>query len=436
LKLLFLGIFILFFACKQETVEKVSEVPSPEVQLAEIQHRIDSLERFISRQPILKEAVVEPNFGLFQTLQKVGLDLKQALKIINTLADTVELKTLKAGQVFWVGFDQRDTSKAVLFRYAETPATLHFLIADNMGEWIYKIVENPVSIRYAMYDGVLQEGSNLYNTLRDIGIPQAMVGVVAGVLECRINFRTDARVGDRFKILLQETRFQDSVWISGRVLYASFDGYRIKRSEAFWYQEEDPKSSFNAHYTEDGEALVHSGLRYPLDRLHITSGFGYRVHPITGGRAFHSGVDYRGSVGTPVYAVADGVVTLSSYDDASGNFIAIKHSDNYQSYYLHLSQRGVGRGNKVKARQIIGKVGNTGRSNGSHLHFGFKQPNGTWMNPLLKKMIATPKLTGEKFAALTEQVKKIRKILEQTEAAESNSIGDDATLATVKWVDV
>jgi len=421
------------FSCKKDIDGK--KQLDPEAQLAEIQSRIDSLENFIAEQPILKAAVVQPNFGLFQTLQGVGLDLKQTLKIINTLADTVELGSLKVGQVFWVGFDPIDTSKAVMFRYAENPATLHFLMMNSTEEWAYKLVEKSKNVRYAMYEGILQEGGNLYNTLRDIGIPQNMVGIVAGVLECKVSFRTDARVGDRFKILLKETRFQDSIWINGKVLYAGYDGLRVKHSEAFLYEEADPKSSFNAHYTEDGEALVHSGLRYPLDRLHITSGFGYRIHPTLGSRMFHSGIDYRGAIGTPVYAVAEGVVVKSSYSDESGNFIAVKHSDNSQSWYLHLSQRGVGVGQRVKGRQIIGKVGNTGRSNGPHLHFAIKQPNGSWMNPSLKKMIATPKLEGAKLAALKEQVKSIKEILTKTEVAESKSI-NDSTEATVKWIEI
>lgn len=430
----FLLFMFLLFSCKQEEAIEKQPKLSPEAQLAKIQHRIDSLENFIAKQPILKPARVEANYGLFQTLQSVGLDLKQSLKIINTLADTVELGTLRVGQTFWVGFDQQDTSKATLFRYAENPATLHFLMMDSADEWAYKIIEQPVNVRYAMYDGVLKEGGNLYNTLRDIGIPQNMVGVVAGVLECRVSFRTDARVGDKFKILLKETRFQDTMWIGGQVLYASYEGARVKRSEAFLYLEADPKSSFNAHYTEDGEALIHSGLRYPLDRLHVTSGFGNRIHPITGKKAFHNGVDYRGAVGTAVYAVAEGVVVQSSYDAISGNFIAIKHADNSQSYYLHLHQRGVKNGQRVKVRQVIGKVGNTGRSSGPHLHFGIKQPNGSWMDPRSKRMIATPKLEGAKLAALKEQIKIIRSALEKTEAAEPKSIGDTIQ-ATVKWVE-
>jgi len=427
--IIFIALF--FSSCKQE--EKKTEKLDPEAQLAEIQRRIDSLENYISNSPILKPAIVESNFGLFQTLQKIGLDNKQSLKIGNTLADTVEIGTLRVGQVFWVGFDQKDTSKAVLFRYAENPATFHFLIMDSTGEWKYKIVEKPVTVRYAMYEGVIKEGSNLNNALKEIGVPQNMVGTVSEAFRCKVSERTDQHSGDKFKVMLREKRFQDSIWIEGRVLYIYYDGYRVKHFEAFWYQETDPKSSFNAHYTEDGEALISSGLRYPMDRLHITSRYGYRIHPITGQRAFHNGVDYRGAVGTPVYAVAEGVVVQSTYDDISGNFISIKHSDNSQSLYLHLSQRGVSSGQRVRSRQVIGKVGNTGRSSGPHLHFAIKQPNGQYMNPLDKKMIATPKLEGAKLASLMEQIKTIREALGKTESAEPKSIGDSLQ-ATVKYI--
>jgi murein DD-endopeptidase MepM/ murein hydrolase activator NlpD len=101
---------------------------------------------------------------------------------------------------------------------------------------------------------------------------------------------------------------------------------------------------------------------------------------------------------------------------------------------LHLSQRGVGNGQRVKGRQVIGRVGNTGRSSGPHLHFAIKQPNGSWMNPLLKKMIATPKLEGAKLMTLKEQIKTIRDILDKTEAAEPRGISDSLQ-ATVKWIE-
>jgi murein DD-endopeptidase MepM/ murein hydrolase activator NlpD len=133
--------------------------------------------------------------------------------------------------------------------------------------------------------------------------------------------------------------------------------------------------------------------------------------------------------------VADGTVLQSSYSDENGNFIAIKHSDNSQSWYLHLSHKNAFNRQHVKGRQLIGKVGNTGKSSGPHLHFAIRQPNGSWMNPLMKRMIATPKLDGARLLALANQVKDIRKILAETEAAEPKSIGDSLQ-ATIKWIEL
>jgi murein DD-endopeptidase MepM/ murein hydrolase activator NlpD len=263
----------------------------------------------------------------------------------------------------------------------------------------------------------------LNGTLFKVGIPGRMVGIVSGVLQCKVAFPL-ARAGDKFRILLEETFYQDSIWIDGRVVYAEFDGRIVGHHEAFRYEDPDPKSSFNAHYTEKGEALVFDGLRYPLDRLHVTSPFGSRIHPITGQRKMHAGIDYGSPTGTPVYAVAEGVVTVSGFDPFSGNKIAIRHRDRSESWYMHLSVRGVKVGSKVAARQCIGRVGSTGRSTGPHLHLGFKNEKGKWINPASKTMIAAPKLEGQRLARLKEQVAEIRKQIEATLAAPAVKAND------------
>lgn len=233
-----------------------------------------------------------------------------------------------------------------------------------------------------------------------------------------------ARPGDKFRILLEEEFYQDSIWINGKVVYAEFDGRVVGHHEAFKYEDPDPKSTFNAHYTESGDALIFDGLRYPLDRLHITSPFGTRIHPITGQRKTHHGIDYGSPSGTPIYAVAEGVVTVSGYDEYSGNKVAIRHRDNSESWYMHMSARGVGVGARVAARQVIGRVGSTGRSTGPHLHLGFKNEKGAWINPASKTMIAAPKLTGERLARLQKEVAEIRQQIDLTLAAPAVKAND------------
>jgi len=307
------------------------------------------------------------------------------------------------------------------FRYAPNVITSHVVVRTDSG-FVYKLVEKPVVKKQSAYEGALEEGSTLNGILLKVGIPRRMVGVVSGVLQCKVAFPL-ARAGDRFRILLEDSYYKDT-WVSGKVVYAEFDGRIVGHHEAFRYEDPDPKSSYNAHYTETGDALVFDGLRYPLEHLRITSSYGSRVHPITGQVKVHYGVDYGAPTGTVVHAVAEGEVIVSGYDEFSGNKIAIRHRDGTSSWYMHLSARGVGVGAKVAPGQAIGRVGSTGRSTGPHLHYGFKNAQGAWINPLSKTMIATPKLSGERLARLKTQVAEIRKQTEITFASPAVKAND------------
>ncbi|HNT28070.1 MAG TPA: M23 family metallopeptidase, partial [bacterium] len=239
---------------------------------------------------------------------------------------------------------------------------------------------------------------------------------VNNALEGMISFNTDARNGDRYRILVEEEFSEGRRIPGGRVLYASYEGKVAGHREAFWYEESDPRSAYNAHYTVEGKALASSGMRLPVDRIHVTSTFGYRIHPITGRRGMHNGVDYGGRVGDPVYAVASGTVVTAAQDPYSGKKIFLRHIDGTETCYLHLSAIGVRQGAPVKGGQLIGRVGNTGRSTGAHLHFGIRQ-KGQWVNPLRIKMIAAPTLTGERFDRFKGQMRDIRALLEKTAAS-------------------
>lgn len=388
--------------------------------------QIDSLTNAIEQMQMLpgnwavQNDTVRAGDGLFQVLVRMQINERERGKIVLALQDSVELSKLRVGQVFYAALDSAGSVQK--FRYAPNPATVHMLTRTDSG-YVYSLIQKPVTRRQSIFEGALTEGSTLNGTLFRVGIPGRMVGVVSGVLQCKVAFPL-ARAGDKFRILLEETFYQDSIWIDGRVVYAEFDGRIVGHHEAFRYEDPDPKSSFNAHYTEKGEALVFDGLRYPLDRLHVTSPFGSRIHPITGQRKTHYGIDYGSPTGTPVYAVAEGIVTVSGFDPFSGNKIAIRHRDRSESWYMHLSARGVGVGAKVSARQCIGRVGSTGRSTGPHLHLGFKNEKGAWINPASKTMIAAPKLEGERLARLKKEVAEIRTQIEATLAAPAVKAND------------
>lgn len=101
----------------------------------------------------------------------------------------------------------------------------------------------------------------------------------------------------------------------------------------------------------------------------VTSGFGYRIHPITGNRSFHTGIDLASPEGTPIAAAYGGMVRDTGYTSGRGNYILLEHGENLQTLYCHLSQIDVQPGAAVAAGDTIGLVGTTGMSTGPHLHF-------------------------------------------------------------------
>lgn len=107
----------------------------------------------------------------------------------------------------------------------------------------------------------------------------------------------------------------------------------------------------------------------PVDNLIFTSLYGVRSDPFRGGRAMHAGVDIPGPVGTPIYATADGVVARSGWANGYGNLIEIRHGRGIDTRYGHLSRIIVPANSRVKRGQLIGMMGSTGRSTGSHLHY-------------------------------------------------------------------
>ncbi len=113
----------------------------------------------------------------------------------------------------------------------------------------------------------------------------------------------------------------------------------------------------------------------------FTSGFGYRRDPKGAGTRMHSGTDFAASPGTPIYATADGVVSFATWDSGYGRHIKIQHDFGIETSYAHLSQIRVSAGQKVSRGDLIGDMGSSGRSTGTHLHYEVRF-NGSAVNPM------------------------------------------------------
>lgn len=118
----------------------------------------------------------------------------------------------------------------------------------------------------------------------------------------------------------------------------------------------------------------------PVSDFWLSSAFGFRTDPMTGKREFHSGVDFAGPIGSPITAVAAGIVTWSGPRFGYGNLVEVSHGNGYLTRYGHNSRNLVGIGDKVKKGEIIALMGDSGRSTGTHVHFEVVR-NGEFLNP-------------------------------------------------------
>lgn len=136
-------------------------------------------------------------------------------------------------------------------------------------------------------------------------------------------------------------------------------------------------------------------LRKPLaGDLEVSSPFGVRIDPFVHSPSMHTGVDLRASIGDPIYATAAGKVVKAGWDGGYGKMVEIDHGEGLATRYGHMSSIGVTVGQKVRAGQVIGRVGSTGRSTGAHLHYETRI-NGEAVNPE-RFLAAGAKLFGER----------------------------------------
>ena len=144
---------------------------------------------------------------------------------------------------------------------------------------------------------------------------------------------------------------------------------------AAWVQMEAPTEQVI------GKTKASIPSRQPVDNVTLTSSFGTRSDPFNGHRRMHQGIDIPGPLGTPIYATADGVVGRAGRFGGYGNLITVNHGKGIETRYGHLSRLIAQPNERVKRGQLIGLMGSTGRSTGSHLHYEVRIA-GNAVNPM------------------------------------------------------
>jgi murein DD-endopeptidase MepM/ murein hydrolase activator NlpD len=274
---------------------------------------------------------------------------------------------------------ERDADQLLrVFEYRASVTEVYRAVRNEHGALHGLRVDIPVEHR-RIAKGTFIAGT-LGHSLDALGLGSSLAGLVTEAFDSRISFTRDTREGDSVKLIMDEEYVDGAFLRYGTVHAIEYTSERAGKLQAFWYEPERGTGDF---YDASGRALHGGWLRTPVRYDHISSPYNLkRRHPILKRIMPHLGVDYSASVGTPVWAAADGQVTFAGPRGPNGNLVSVRHSAGYESHYAHLWKiaADIKPGAQLKQHQVIGFVGSTGRSTGPHLHFALKR-NGRFLDP-------------------------------------------------------
>jgi murein DD-endopeptidase MepM/ murein hydrolase activator NlpD len=330
-------------------------------------------------------------------LRRGGLERAEAAAIVAGLRGQVNLRRLAPGERLSVKPAAPDGAPEIT--WTRSPAE-RYEIRSTDGRWTVAAVRPDVETRVAAIAGDVRD--SLFASVERLGETAGLTARLVSLFEWDFDFAADSLPGDRFRFLVEKRYVGDELLGYGDILVAQYAsaGRPVLTSVAF----EEARGRAD-YFDASGRSVKKMFLRAPLDFTRVTSGFSHaRHHPILGGLRPHLAVDYGAPVGTPVRAVADGVVTMAGWDGGYGLSISLRHARGYETMYNHLSRLDVKRGERVRQRQIIGRVGTTGLSTGPHLDYRVRKA-GVFVNPLGEKFIPGAPVPAHRRGAFTVHVK-------------------------------
>lgn len=325
------------------------------------------------------------NETLSGLLTRANVNIADALAASESLTLITDLRKLRPGQSFELYFNEDNIFQGLKMemRSGEVVSTFK----NKNGDFIPQSKEGKIETRQISLEGVIQ--SSFAAAAKEAGVPNIITQQVIRALDGEINFRTDLKAGEPFKIIYEKKTTETGKEIGkSQLLYVSLTTNKDTYQRYYFVD----GLGVQGFYNEYGESAPQTIMKRPLGRGRISSNFGTRIHPVLGYQIHHDGVDFPAPTGTPIPAAADGVIVRLGRNGGYGKYIKIKHNNTYSTAYGHMNayNKELRVGSYVKRGETIGYVGSTGRSTGPHLHFEVIK-NNKQVNPL--KTYTLPKRT-------------------------------------------
>ncbi len=371
-------------------VEKVE--PEAEVSTEEERTAV-----FVAGESTRMRGTLQKNESVFLALQNRNVDPAKIHEAVTATSKEFDFRKSRPGDDWFAEVDAE--GNITKFTYQTSPEDIWETTRDDDGNYLCEKSEVATQTRIDHAVGTID--ASLWQTLENAGAGPQLAAAFIDLFAYTIDFNSETQPGDQFAIVFERVFLDGEFLRYGKILAARYVGQESTQ-DAYFHVSSDGEEGY---YDLAGESMKGQFLKSPLATVRITSRYGRRFHPVLGRMKMHAGVDYGAPTGTPVQSVADGTVTYAGWKGANGKLVSVRHANGYVTHYAHLSKIHVKRGQKVSKKTVIGKVGNTGRSTGPHLHFGMTK-NGRHINPLEVDFARGEPLKGKELDLFETQVVK------------------------------
>ncbi|PSV36743.1 MULTISPECIES: peptidoglycan DD-metalloendopeptidase family protein [unclassified Photobacterium] len=351
---------------------------------------------------------------LSEIFSRLSIPYSNVQSIMEADLNTLQIDKLKPGDIlrFWINESDHQLNKLELeFSLAQRID----YIRTKDGDFDVKEITLPGVWRETVATGTIH-GSFSAST-RKAGLSHSETLEIMSLLKDKMNFNKDLKAGDTFEVVTKRKYIKNQATNDSELqAIRIYSGKRLISA----YLHTDGN-----FYDQNGDSLQRAFLRYPYPaskHFRISSPFNpNRIHPVTGRRQPHNGVDFATPSGTPVLATGDGVVTLVTNHPYAGRYVVIKHSANYSTRYLHNSRILVKKGQHVKRGQEIALSGSTGRVTGPHIHYEFLI-RGKAVNPMTAKIPLAASVPRKEKKEFESEVAKYNSLIKQSVEQDKNQI--------------
>ena len=305
---------------------------------------------------------IKPNEFLGNILYWQGIPYSEIDELARKSRSVFDVRKIRTGFNYTL---VRQDSCGALASFIYEPDPFHYVVYDFRDSIHVYEVEKEFETRIETAYGKVE--STLWNSMIESGLSIALIDKMEDALAWSVDFY-HAQKGDSYKLMFERKYIDEKPVAVGQLIGAYYENDR--EHYAVYYESDH----YTGYYDAFGNPTKKAFLRAPLKFSRISSRFSYnRFHPILKHNRPHFGTDYAAPYGTPIHSVANGTVIERGYTRGNGNYVKIRHDNQYMTQYLHMQgfAKGIHKGSSVRQGQTIGYVGSTGLATGPHVCFRF-----------------------------------------------------------------